>query len=182
MILGHLTNKADLLLIRPPLRPLEESPIRRPQDPPTKRTKSLGDPTRMPDDLIRSLLMITRAIERIDDIPLNAREMRGMLEMLAKGRAGDVRPIPLGEGGVEVRVRDGQRSTEEDGGAAVVDEDGPPESVPEFAFGWGEGRALFRGVVVQAEFDGEADEVAYEAPAGSTVALKASMSEELKAS
>jgi hypothetical protein len=109
-----------------------------------------------------------RGIEWNDDVALNVGDGLGKLEMLWEfGRA-----TRLGRSGsVGVGWGNGQGATEEDGCAAVVDENDGPETHAELAFILGEDRygrlwrlwvllGLSGRVVVETKFDGEPNEAA----------------------
>ena len=105
------------------------------------------------------------AVERVDDVSLDIGEDLAVHKMLRDGGA-DGRCWRI-----EVFLGDGERSTEENGCAAVVDHDDPPEVDAQLALFWGECRTLSSGVVVQAQFDGQTDHTADQAPKGSLVPL-----------
>jgi hypothetical protein len=171
LILVDLLHKLRLLLERPVVRAGKvELPLVRQTA--TELGHALDDTGRIAHEGVT--LLARRRVERVDNIGLDL--SNGVAEFKVLGKVA----VALGARGARrarVGRSDAEGPAEENGGATVVDEDYPPEVDAEDALFLGEEALLCRwvrlarGIVVQAELDGEPDKAADEAPERATLTL-----------
>lgn len=105
LIFRHVGDQSNLLLVRPVFGTLEEGSVARPENASRERAETLCNAAGMSDDLVGSLFVVSRSIKGVDDVALDGRQMRTVLEVLrecAEGR------LPPGEGSIEIRVGNGE--------------------------------------------------------------------------